>query len=235
MRLGLGISIPGTSGLVQAAFSPLDLSPVLWLDAADTSTITESGGAVSQWDDLSGNGNNFVQATAADQPTTGATTFNSLNVIDFAADFMSGTVTFVQTTGWVFIVASWSAAVRNALYGGPSSVNDPGLYQSGSGSTGWTAIPATATTYTVGSSSTGDLLSAQHGSTSGLRKNGVALAESGGPQAAIDTDDLTTLGARGALRLTGFIAEVIVVDGTLTAGEISDTETYLANKWGITL
>jgi len=26
-----------------------------------------------------------------------------------------------------------------------------------------------------------------------------------------------------------------VVDGTLTAGEISDTETYLANKWGITL
>ena len=46
-----------------------------------------------------------------------------------------------------------------------------------------------------------------------------------------------TLGATyaAASGLNGAIAEVIVVDGTLTAGEISDTETYLANKWGITI
>ena len=33
----------------------------LWLDAKDESTITESGGAVSQWDDKSGNDNHAVQ------------------------------------------------------------------------------------------------------------------------------------------------------------------------------
>jgi hypothetical protein len=33
----------------------------------------------------------------------------------------------------------------------------------------------------------------------------------------------------------GKIAELIVVDGALTAEQISDTETYLADKWGITL
>jgi len=87
MRLGLGISIPGTSGLVQAAFSPLDLSPVLWLDASDTSTITEVAGAVSQWDNKGSLGD-FTQATAALQPTTGVTTQNGLNVIDFAADYL---------------------------------------------------------------------------------------------------------------------------------------------------
>ena len=88
MRLGLGISIPGTTGLVAAAFSPLDLSPVLWLDAADTSTITESGGSVSQWDNKGSLGD-FTQGTAALQPTTGATTQNGMNVVDFAADYLN--------------------------------------------------------------------------------------------------------------------------------------------------
>jgi hypothetical protein len=90
MRLGLGVSIPGTSSLVQAAFSPLDLSPVLWLDASDTSTITEVGGAVSQWDNKGSLGD-FTQGTAADQPTTGSTTLNGLNVIDFANDHVVST------------------------------------------------------------------------------------------------------------------------------------------------
>jgi hypothetical protein len=31
------------------------------------------------------------------------------------------------------------------------------------------------------------------------------------------------------------MAEVIIVDGTLSAQQISETETYLADKWGITL
>lgn len=55
----------------------------LWLDASDTSTITSSSGAVSQWSDKSGNGINLTQGTAANQPTTGSTTLNGLNVISF--------------------------------------------------------------------------------------------------------------------------------------------------------
>jgi hypothetical protein len=55
----------------------------LWLDAADVSTIAESSGAVSQWDDKSGNGYNVVQATGANQPKTGLVAQNGLNVIDF--------------------------------------------------------------------------------------------------------------------------------------------------------
>jgi hypothetical protein len=64
-------------------FSPLDLSPALWLDASDTATITASLGSVSQWDDKSGNGRNVTQGTAAAQPTTGASTLNGLNVLNF--------------------------------------------------------------------------------------------------------------------------------------------------------
>jgi len=59
----------------------------VWLDAADTSTIAEASGAVSQWNNKGSLGN-FTQGTAALQPTTGATTLNGLNVIDFAGDYL---------------------------------------------------------------------------------------------------------------------------------------------------
>ena len=63
----------------------------LWLDATDATSITASGGAVSQWNDKSGNASNFTQGTGANQPTTGTRTINSKNVIDFdgSTDWMS--------------------------------------------------------------------------------------------------------------------------------------------------
>lgn len=64
-------------------FSPLDLTPQLWLDAADTSTITSSSGNVSQWNDKSGNAYHVTQAVGTSQPKTGTITRNGLNVLDF--------------------------------------------------------------------------------------------------------------------------------------------------------
>lgn len=64
------------------------LTADVWLDASDATTITEAGGAVSQWDNKGSLGN-FAQGTAALQPTTGASTQNGFNVIDFAADYLT--------------------------------------------------------------------------------------------------------------------------------------------------
>jgi len=75
-------------GIETDEFSPADLSPQLWLDASDSSTITESSGSVSQWNNKGSLGN-FTQATSANQPTTGVTTLNGLNVIDFDSDFLT--------------------------------------------------------------------------------------------------------------------------------------------------
>ena len=85
----------------------------LWLDATDATSITASGGAVSQWNDKSGNASNFTQGTGANQPTTGSRTINSLNVIDFDGtnDFLlcpssSGLFNYLHnsTGGTTFIV-----------------------------------------------------------------------------------------------------------------------------------
>lgn len=65
------------------AFSPLALSPMAWFDASNAASIISSGGAVSQWSDLSGNGYHATQGTGASQPITGTRTVNGLNGLDF--------------------------------------------------------------------------------------------------------------------------------------------------------
>ena len=66
------------------SWSPLELSPSLWLDASDTSSITAGPtGNVSEWRDISGNDFHVNQSTANVQPTSGTTTLNGLNVIDW--------------------------------------------------------------------------------------------------------------------------------------------------------
>jgi len=118
--------MPSTLGIVASAiFTPLDLSPALWLDASDATTITSSGSpaAVSQWNNK-GTLGNFTQGTGAVQPTTGVTTLNGLNVLDFAADYL----TAANTNEWKFLhdgtiwimAAVWKAGTTadpNALYG----------------------------------------------------------------------------------------------------------------------
>lgn len=54
---------------VANAFTPAELSPSLWLDAQDVSTLTLDGVNVTQWSDKSGNNNHAVQADASLQPT----------------------------------------------------------------------------------------------------------------------------------------------------------------------
>lgn len=71
-----------TMGSTNYAWTPSDLTTIGWYDPSDSSTITESGGAVSQLDDKSGNSNDVIQATGAKQPVTGTRTLNGLNVLD---------------------------------------------------------------------------------------------------------------------------------------------------------
>jgi hypothetical protein len=58
-------------------FNPKSISGLkLWLDAANTSSLTFNGSTVSQMNDLSGNGFHATQGTANNQPTYQAAGFN---------------------------------------------------------------------------------------------------------------------------------------------------------------
>ena len=71
------------TGSQKVNWDPSLITTTLWLDAADTSTVTVDGSnLVSQWSDKSGNGNNAT-ASGSDRPTLVSSGLNSLPVISF--------------------------------------------------------------------------------------------------------------------------------------------------------
>ena len=81
---GAPTNVTATLGPIEGtSFNVNDLSPALWLDAADASTITESGGKVSQWDDKSGNNNHISQSNSSYQPQYNPTQLNGQGGVDF--------------------------------------------------------------------------------------------------------------------------------------------------------
>ena len=70
--------------LFSGAWTPLSLgaSLIAWWDAEATGTVTESGGAVSDWATVKG-GSTVSQATAGFKPVYSATSFNSRPGITF--------------------------------------------------------------------------------------------------------------------------------------------------------
>jgi hypothetical protein len=70
---------------VPQGWTPAELTNlVAWYDASDASTITSSSNLVSQWNDKSTNGYNLAQGSGGNQPSTGLTTQNGKNLIQFA-------------------------------------------------------------------------------------------------------------------------------------------------------
>jgi hypothetical protein len=98
------------TALRGAGWTPAELTGLaLWLDAADSSTITLNGGNVSQWDDKSGNGNHVSNATAATQPAYLATGWNGKPTLSFTQSgleflFKDGVSNFASNTD--FTIAS---------------------------------------------------------------------------------------------------------------------------------
>jgi hypothetical protein len=69
----VGVSAPATIN-TNGRFAPTSLPGLaLWLDAADTATVSLSGSSVTQWRDKSGNGRNAI--------INGTVIYNNLNVI----------------------------------------------------------------------------------------------------------------------------------------------------------
>lgn len=64
-------------------WTPANITTQLWLDASDSSTITLVSGAVSQWNDKSGNNRHATQATAANRPVVLTANINGLDVLSF--------------------------------------------------------------------------------------------------------------------------------------------------------
>lgn len=224
-------------------FSPLSLpSCILWLDAADPSTLfSDSAGTVAAsvsgtvgfWKDKSAAATSVSNATSGQRPTY------TINGLSYAGgQILTGTPTTLSSTGLsafvVFnpttpatrtsIVRMWSNYYLTSI---ETTYNDymiPGLYK-------YQAVSPTAGVNNIMS---------LVGYTPSLIEWAVNVATSsttwtftGGPSAGTELG----IGSRSGLSLafTGTISEVIIYDAFLSVVQKQKIEGYLAWKWGIAL
>lgn len=235
---------------------PTDISDLhLWLDGDDAATITESSGAVSQWDDKSGNDNHATQGTASNQPQTGGS-IDGVNALDFAGsnDHLNLPGDLIRNVPGVtiFFVAQTSEdshAVPYVLRIDESN-GDPWLFIRGSFGGEW-AVNArrvwsdgvSAALEGGDSTPTRDTIVTWHvdyqNADRFLRQDGSQVASGTSRYSGGNSEDDTGaahLGSTGSGNgFGGLIGEVILYKRFLTGGEVGQVETYLSGKWGVTL
>jgi len=238
-------------------------SAKLWLDAADLSTITEAGGAVSQWDNK-GTLGDFTQGTAALQPTTGATTLNGRNVIDFSYDNLNASTaadwTFMNngTTFAVFAVVKATVSADNIFMGTSDGnwIYTGFTYNLSTNNTfnGIAVLRGVGSTFAVSATTGAGTISSNNwyvlstiadpdNATASARaslfiNNGSAVANNT-QTSSVDTgapDFPMQIGAagNGTYDLVGSIGEIIVLDGSLATETNRQTvRDYLNAKWAV--
>ena len=228
----------------------------LWLDAADASTITETGGAVSQWNDKSGNVNHVVQSVGGNKPTVAASTLNGYGRLTFdGSDWLEKAGGLLDETDFsVFSVAektatkSWSNTIISEWYSGGNPNQNEWSLSHGSGVTDNTPAFGTefGATYSGSTSSSGAvalgapvILSGTHNTqqntlfVDGDQTGQVAVAGSKNQVPARDLH-IGTFGVNKAgYAIPMELSEIIVINNSLSTSDRQQIESYLAEKWGI--
>jgi hypothetical protein len=112
----------------RRGFNPLSLSPALWLDANDASTLYDAttggslvtaDGAVARWEDKSGNARHATQATSGARPLRKAAVQNGRDVVRFDGGDVLVTPSF-STAGFVsgstILVVTNPTFTNNTIY-----------------------------------------------------------------------------------------------------------------------
>jgi len=226
---------------------PSDLEGLqLWLDADDSSTITEAGGLVSAWNDKSGQGNNATQGTGSKQPTTEATTENGKNVLDFdGGDTLvlpAALDSIPNSAHTMFVVSNRSteAATTNAIVSisAVAATRTVMFYSSVAGRVSYRNAGSASADNSSNTNTNMQILRGTFDGASTVTStvDNNTPVSSATAAAAADADT-GTIGSRADtdLYLTGSISEILIYDRVLTSAEITNVETYLSNKWGITI
>jgi len=237
------------SGGSAPAFAPTDIAGLqLWLDANDAATITQASGAVSQWNDKSGNTRHFTQATGANQPITGTRTINGKNALDFdgtndalvnASMFALGNAS--STTFCVAFTDTNTAQQSLWAFGSSDDLafiydNTRKLYRNAD--VGATPFRGESPNSTAVDTLSHINFTRKNGATSyNMAHDGSPLLGLNGGVSAITSTSIV-LGNQTAgssfRAFNGCIAEFIVYDTDLSTANRNLVGNYLATKWGIT-
>ena len=237
--------------VITTQWTPANITTALWLDAADTSTITLNSTTVSQWNDKSGNSRNASQGTALQQPTYTSNSQNGYGIISFDGsndnlDISSTTLitsgnsnfgVFVAykpkpATGYGSILANYSAGNFELLFGSQSIapyLAPWGLYNNASLDLDSDNYTQNAQLFISCVRTSGSVV----GYTNGTTKN--TVANSASVYTGANTESVWSLGANTVNTEAALmdLYELIVINGTVSTDTRQKTEGYLAHKWGL--
>ena len=240
---------------------PTDIAGLdLWLDASDSSTLAvqQNGtggtpaddGQARYWADKSSNANNAT--ISANGPTRRVAEINGLDTLYFdgTTNVLEGTADLTprqtddKTAFIVSLLAVTNANAIFSLYDTTTNGARGTLFSSTLVNTAYAIAGGiwqssddiqdtiNASVLTMTQASTGDLHAAV-----GMRLDGVDLVRDAGTDRAFTNLSISYKvgGWVTTQKFNGDICEIIVYDNKLGVSDIQAVETYLAEKWGITL
>lgn len=244
---------PGNDADAAAPFTPMSLTGLaLWLDASKG--VSATGNNVTSWQDQSGNGNNATQSTSSYEPLHVTVGINGKPSVHFTGGThltIADTASLQWGTGDFYVAFVLAETTASSTYGmvfskqlAPYPFAGPGVFANfalptqGTSWGGQTSyVDYVSTTSTMLNDGTPRQFSlARTGTTLSVRLNGMASASTVG--AATDVGAMGTpvsMGANqsGGQALTGDIAEVIAVSGTVSPSDVANVEAYLKAKYSL--
>jgi hypothetical protein len=221
-----------SGSVTPATFTPANLASLYaWYDANDISTFTFSSGAViAEWRDKKG-GRHLANGNVSEQPNR-SSTINGVPVVSF-----DGSDDQLIVQGWtavlaqplsVFIVCRFAGSgVWQALFNVAFQFEI--LREGGGDRAKWVSGGSdqmvnisTNVPYILGSTY----------SPYQQRLNGVQIATTNTGSNGIDAWRTGRAG-HGGDRMTGSVGEIIICNAALTGSDLTNLESYLMTKWGI--
>ena len=218
-------------------FSPRSIGSCrLWLDAADTSSVILSNGAITQWNDKSGFANNATQATSNNRPLY-SNSFVSLNGVnqffnvnlDFLAGVSHNSFIVIRNFNYTNIYGAATGGLGgNSLHIG---FNSAGTYRMNFW--GNDLYPSMTANYKVNQTNilnfnwvnnTSKIIYTNGGLEISSNQPGIIGTMSGGGR-------IGNVVSQGFLNAN--IYEIIIYTGTLTTTQRQQVEGYLSSKWGL--
>lgn len=240
--------------------SPNDLgNTVLWLDAADSGSISATGTAVDTWSDKSLAGLGDVSASGTTRPQTGLATQNGLNLLTFdgANHFLAGSAVLAANDDDYTYFAVWKPDVNGVMSvfeqaGGGTGERaailavNPAYGFNGQGNDRHDLVPYSGGQWRATALRVDNDLTINGANNIFIDDNGVDYSGTtggAGPSGLSVGTNGTRVGAKvtnNAERFDGQIAEIIVFDRLLSDGssnpadnEINDVMSYLDQKWNL--
>lgn len=216
-------------------FSPSSLTNlVLWLDAQNTGSITQSSGNVTAWNDLSGNSNNYTTATAAGTVTV-TTGINGHQAILFATGKMSQVSGISIVSNFTCYLVIKPTGLTQQFYMAKGGFSN-GLFDLAPGSNvseiydGANFVDFNDTT-TSGTVATYIFTGGGAPASATMKKNGSVLTQNGHTGSSWSGLNQGAIGSgAGVDFVVGYIGEIVLVNGTVSAGDNTSMISYLT-RW----